>query len=96
MRPSGQETGGGNRFGVIRLVFVLAFASRLARARVPCFNIIFHSSELLPGGSPYTPDEASVSRFLEDLTRLFEHLTTRLGAVGRTYGQFRAEWDARA
>ena len=23
-----------------------------------CFNIIFHSSELLPGGSPYTPDAA--------------------------------------
>jgi hypothetical protein len=75
---------------------MLAFASRLARARVPCFNVIFHSSELLPGGSPYTPDEASVSRFLEDLKRLFEHLTTHLGAVGRTYGQFRAEWDARA
>jgi hypothetical protein len=75
---------------------MLAFASRLARARVPCFNVIFHSSELLPGGSPYTPDEASVTRFLDDLKRLLEHLTVRLGAVGRTYGQFRAEWDARA
>jgi hypothetical protein len=75
---------------------MLSFASRLARARVPCFNVIFHSSELLPGGSPYTPDEASVSRFLEDLKHLFEHLTVGLGAVGRTYGQFRAEWDARA
>jgi hypothetical protein len=75
---------------------MVAFASRLARARVPCFNIIFHSSELLPGGSPYTPDEASVSRFLDDLKRLLEHLTARLGAVGRTYGQFRVEWDARA
>jgi hypothetical protein len=75
---------------------MLAFSSRLARAGVPCFNIIFHSSELLPGGSPYTPDEASVSRFRDDLKRLLEHLTTRLGAVGRTYGEFRAEWDARA
>ena len=75
---------------------MIAFASRLARTGVPCLNIIFHSSELLPGGSPYTPDEASVTRFLDDLKRLLEHLTTRLGAVGRTYGQFRAEWDARA
>jgi len=75
---------------------MIAFASRLARSRVPCFNIIFHSSELLPGGSPYTPDEASVARFLEDLRRLLEHLTTGLGGVGRTYRQFRAEWDARA
>jgi len=75
---------------------MVAFASRLARAGVPCFNIIFHSSELLPGGSPYTPDEASVARFLDDLKRLLEHLTTRLGARGRTYAEFRAEWDARA
>ena len=24
----------------------------LAARRVPCFNVIFHSSEILPGGSP--------------------------------------------
>lgn len=71
---------------------MLAFASRLARARVPCFNIIFHSSELLPGGSPYTPDEASVARFKDDLKRLLEHLTERLGAAGRTYREFAAQW----
>lgn len=71
---------------------MLAFASRLAAARVPCFNIIFHSSELLPGGSPYTPDEASVTRFKDDLTHLLEHLVGRLGAAGRTYREFAAEW----
>ncbi len=71
---------------------MLAFASRLAEARVPCFNIIFHSSELLPGGSPYTPDAASVRRFLDDLRRLLEHLVGRLGAVGQTYREFAAEW----
>ena len=74
---------------------MLAFATRLARAGVPCFNIVFHSSELLPAGSPYTPDEASVTRFLDDLKRLLEHLTGRLGAGGRTYAEFRAEWEAR-
>jgi hypothetical protein len=73
---------------------MLAFASRLAAARVPCFNIIFHSSELLPGGSPYTPDEASVRRFLDDLRRLFEQLVGRLGAVGRTYREFAAQYAA--
>jgi hypothetical protein len=75
---------------------MLAFASRLARAGAPCVNIIFHSSELLPGGSPYTPDGPSVTRFLDDLKRLLEHLTVRLGGAGRTYAQFRAEWDASA
>jgi len=70
------------------LTDMLTFATRLAAEGVPCFNIIFHSSELLPGGSPYTPDEASVTRFLDDLRRLLDHLTSRLGGVGRTYREF--------
>ena len=72
---------------------MLAFASRLAAERVPCFNILFHSSELLPGGSPYTPDQPSVDRFLDHLRRVLEHLTGRLGAVGRTYAEFAAGWS---
>ena len=73
---------------------MLAFASRLAGRGAPCFNIIFHSSELLPGGSPYTPDAASVERFLADLRALLEHLTTRLGATGRTCAEFAREFRA--
>jgi hypothetical protein len=72
---------------------MLAFASRLAGAGVPCFNILFHSSELLPGGSPYTPDQPSVDRFLDHLRRVLDHLTGRLGAVGRTYAEFAAGWS---
>jgi hypothetical protein len=73
---------------------MLAFASWLRAARVPCFNVIFHSSELLPGGSPYNPDERSVTRFLDDLKRLLAHLV-ELGGVGRTYREFAALWSAR-
>ena len=71
---------------------MLAFADALHASGAPCYNIIFHSSEVLPGGSPYTPDEPSVARFLEQLERLLEHLTQRLGAVGRTYAEFAEEW----
>jgi hypothetical protein len=67
---------------------MLAFAARLRDRGAACFNIIFHSSEILPGGSPYTPDEASVARFLDDLKRLLEHLTRELGGVPRTYAEF--------
>ena len=70
---------------------MIAFASRLHAAGAPCFNIIFHSSELLPGGSPYTPDAASVERFFADLRALLAHLTA-LGAVGRTYAEFARDW----
>jgi peptidoglycan/xylan/chitin deacetylase (PgdA/CDA1 family) len=67
-----------------------AFADRLAAAGATCFNIIFHSSELLPGGSPYTPDASSVERFLDALRGLLDHLTGRLGAVGMTCSELAA------
>jgi hypothetical protein len=73
---------------------MLAFASRLRAQGATSFNIIFHSSELLPGGSPYTPDEASVARFTDDLQALLEHLTGPLGVVGRTYAEFARDWLA--
>jgi peptidoglycan/xylan/chitin deacetylase (PgdA/CDA1 family) len=73
---------------------MVAFASWLRAQGAPCFNIIFHSSEVLPGGSPYTPDAASVARFLDDLRRLLEHLTGPLGGVGRTYREFARAYAA--
>ena len=75
---------------------MLAFADALAARGASCFNVIFHSSEVLPGGSPYTPDAASVERFLSDLERLLEHLAARRGAVGRTYAEFAAARAASA
>ena len=71
-----------------------AFADRLAAHGAPCFNLVFHSSELLEGASPYNPDAASVARFLGDLERLLAHVTGGLGAVGRTYAEFAAERTA--
>ncbi|HEV8255106.1 MAG TPA: hypothetical protein VGQ78_10135 [Vicinamibacteria bacterium] len=71
-----------------------AFASRLAARRAPCFNVIFHSSELVPGGSPYTPDAGSVDRFLEALRRLLGHLTSGLGGVSCTFSEFAQAWPA--
>jgi hypothetical protein len=67
-----------------------ALASHLVSRGVSCLNIPFHSSELLPGGSPYTPDAPSVERFLSDLKALLEHLLGRLGAVSRTHAEFAA------
>lgn len=78
------------------LADMLAFADHLAARRASCFNIIFHSSEILPGGSPYTPDEPSVTRFLGHLRRLLAHLTGRLGARGLTYREFRDAWGTGA
>jgi hypothetical protein len=75
---------------------MLRLAEGLERRGVGVLNIAFHSSELLPGGSPYTPDEGSIRRFLDDLERLLEQLTTRLGARPCTYAELADLWRAAA
>ena len=62
-----------------------ALASRLVARGVPTLNMLFHSSELVPGGSPYNKNEGDVDRFFERLERVFEHVMKRLEARGVTY-----------
>ena len=57
-----------------RLIAVADTAHRLGR---PVLEMMFHSSELLPGGSPYNLTPASVDRLFDRLARLFEHLASR-------------------
>jgi hypothetical protein len=62
-----------------------ALASALVVRGVPTLNMLFHSSELVPGGSPYNLDAAAVDRFFSRLESVFEHVMHRLGARGVTY-----------
>jgi peptidoglycan/xylan/chitin deacetylase (PgdA/CDA1 family) len=71
---------------------MIALAKRLQRARVPVLNLIFHSSEAIPGGSPYNRTAEDVDRFLATLDRFFEHVIGRLAAVPVTFAGFRARW----
>jgi hypothetical protein len=69
--------------------------TRLARrvldeGRAPA-NIIFHSSELLPGASPYNPTPSDVERFYRDLESLLAFLVEG-GATGATFREFREGW----
>jgi hypothetical protein len=62
-----------------------ALASTLVARGVPTLNMLFHSSELVPGGSPYNKESGDVDRFFERLERIFEHVMKRLEARGVTY-----------
>lgn len=75
------------------LADTVALATSLVARGLP-LNLLFHSSELLPGGSPYNKDEAAVDRFFDALERLFAHATERLGARGQTYAEYAAAWTA--
>jgi peptidoglycan/xylan/chitin deacetylase (PgdA/CDA1 family) len=73
---------------------MLWLAEKLVSTKAPLANIIFHSSELLPGGSPYNVTETDVERFYEALRKLLELLAKR-GVQGKTFREFRDEWIAR-
>lgn len=62
-----------------------SLASSLVARGVPTLNMLFHSSELEPGGSPYNKSAGDVDRFFDRLERVFEHVMKRLGARGVTY-----------
>jgi len=62
----------------------------LEDGRAPA-NIIFHSSELLAGGSPYNTTKDDVERFYRDLESLLALLVEN-GALGSTFREFRENW----
>ncbi len=70
---------------------MLALAQRVLDGEAPTANIIFHSSELLPGGSPYNQTKGDVDRFYRELETLLAFLTER-GARGATFRGFREAW----
>jgi peptidoglycan/xylan/chitin deacetylase (PgdA/CDA1 family) len=72
---------------------MLWLAERLVATKAPLANIIFHSSELLAGGSPYNVTEADVESFYASLRTLLEFLAKR-GVEGRTFRELRDEWIA--
>ena len=71
-----------------------ALANALVARGVPTLNMLFHSSELVPGGSPYHPDAKSVDHFFEKLERVFAHIMQTIGARGVTYQECAASLQA--
>jgi hypothetical protein len=68
----------------------IALAEGLVARGVPTLNMLFHSSELLPGGSPYHRDQGAVDAFYATFERVVEHIMGRMGATAMTYGEYAA------
>jgi hypothetical protein len=64
-------------------------ARRLRADNIPLLNVLFHSSEVLPGGSPYNRSKEDVDAFLDRLDRFLVLATTELGAEPVTFREFR-------
>lgn len=72
---------------------MLSLARRVLDGEAPTANIIFHSSELLAGGSPYNQTDEQVDAFYDELEALLAFLKDN-GAIGATFHGFREEWLA--
>jgi hypothetical protein len=57
------------------------------KAGLPAVEMMFHSSELMPGGSPYNPDEAAIEGLYERLEAVFGRLRAD-GCTGATLTEF--------
>jgi hypothetical protein len=75
---------------------MMALATRLAAAGEPVLNVLFHSSEALPDGSPYNRTETDVEAFLDRLDRFLVFATGQLGAQPATFSEFRDRYCAPA
>lgn len=58
----------------------------------PCLEMVLHSSELMPGGSPLFRDPAAIDGLYSDLRALFDAIATHF--TGMTLAEFRQAWMA--
>jgi hypothetical protein len=77
-----------NRQGMFRIL------RHAIEARRPCVELATHSSELMPGGSPFFPHEKSIERLYDVLESLFSEATRSFR--GMTLENFAEEFSGRA
>ncbi|MEM7681643.1 MAG: hypothetical protein AAF288_06790 [Planctomycetota bacterium] len=60
-------------------------------AGLPVVEMMFHSSELLPGGSPFWPDRPAVRNLYGQLAAVFDYARSQ-GSPGMTLSGFAQQW----
>ncbi len=79
---------------------MMALARQLVARRVPILNLLFHSSEVVPGGSPYNATAEDVDAFFDRLGHFLTRVQAELGAEPLTFAEyadrFEREMAARA
>jgi hypothetical protein len=68
----------------------------LVARRVPIMNVLFHSSEVIAGGSPYNRTDADVQAFYERLGQFLATATGELQAVPMTFREYGERFGAAA
>ncbi len=69
-------------------------ADHYLKAGAPCVVMMFHSSSLVPGHSPYVPDARRLETFYSDLSETFEYCRGRLELTSQTLTEFTQDYTA--
>lgn len=67
-----------------------ALGRRLVDRGAPILNLLFHSSEVIVGGSPYNKTQGELDAFYERLGTFLSFATTELRATGMTFTEYRS------
>ena len=67
---------------------MIALARQVVAQPAPILNLLFHSSEVIVGGSPYNKTEAELAAFYERLGKALTFMTGDLGAEPMTFAEF--------
>ena len=62
---------------------------RIVDRGVPILNLLFHSSEVIVGGSPYNRTQGELDAFYERLGQFLTYATNDLGAQSMTFREYR-------
>jgi hypothetical protein len=70
---------------------MLGIVRRAQAERWPHLEMVLHSSELMPGGSPSFADERAIEALYRDLQVLFRSVAPHFR--GMTLGEFAHQWQ---
>jgi hypothetical protein len=70
-----------------------ALGRRLVNRGAPILNLLFHSSEVIVGGSPYNKSQGDLDAFYDRLGTFLTFATQTLGADALTFREFHARWS---
>lgn len=71
---------------------MIALARQVVRRGAPILNLLFHSSEVIVGGSPYNRTQAELDAFYDRLSRVLTCATRELGAEPLTFAEYHARF----
>jgi peptidoglycan/xylan/chitin deacetylase (PgdA/CDA1 family) len=69
---------------------MIALARQIVNRGAPILNLLFHSSEVIIGGSPYNKTQGELDAFYERLGRVLTYATKDLSAEPLTFEAYRA------